>query len=157
MTIRARLDKDSPRVAVATAGLSSARSRARARVIVIDDDPNIRELLTIHLNNSGYQVLAAEDAVVGGRMIMQARPDLIICDVNMPYLDGFEFVEAMKGDPATRDIPVVMLSSEDDPTGRASRLGVAAYLKKPVQAGRLLEVVALFADLAQEPTEARRS
>ena len=157
MTIRARLNKASPRAAVASAGLSSARSRARARVIVIDDDPNIRELLTIHLNNSGYQVLAAEDAVVGGRMIMQARPDLIICDVNMPYLDGFEFVEAMKGDPATRDIPVVMLSSEDDPTGRASRLGVAAYLKKPVQAGRLLEVVALFADLAQEPTEARRS
>lgn len=155
MTIRARLDKDSHRLAVASAGLSSARSRAR--VLVIDDDPTIRELLSIHLNNSGYQVLVAEDAVLGGRMIMQARPDLVICDVNMPYLDGFEFVEAMKGDPATRDIPVVMLSSEDDPTGRASRLGVAAYLKKPVQAGRLLEVVALFADLAQEPTEARRS
>lgn len=85
-------------------------------------------------------------------MVMKARPDLIICDVNMPYLSGFEFVEAMKGDAATRDIPIIMLSSEDDVGGRAAKLGVAAYLKKPVQADRLLEVVALFADRPQAPS-----
>jgi DNA-binding response OmpR family regulator len=123
----------------------SASSKRKPRVLVIDDDAMIRELLAIHLQNSGYQVSVAEDAAVGGRMVMKARPDLIICDVNMPYLTGFEFVEAMKGDAATRDIPIIMLSSEDDVGGRAAMLGAAAYLKKPVQADRLLEVVALFA------------
>jgi len=104
----------------------------------------MRDLLRLHLANHGYEVVAAEDAIVAGHLIVQDRPDLVIVDVQMPYMDGYEFVGAMKSDPATRDIPVVFLSTDDNVASQASRLGAAAYLHKPVMADRLLEVVGLF-------------
>lgn len=106
----------------------------------------MRDLLQLHLGNHGYDVVAAEDAIVAGHLILQDRPDLVIVDVQMPYMDGYEFVGAMKNDPATRDIPVVFLSTDDNVASQASRLGAAAYLQKPVMADRLLEVVGLFVD-----------
>ena len=104
----------------------------------------MRDLLRLHLANEGYDVLAAEDAIVGGHLMLRDPPDLVIVDVQMPYMDGYEFVAAMKGDPATRDIPVVFLTTDDNVAAHASRLGAAAYLHKPVTADRLLEVVGLF-------------
>ena len=104
----------------------------------------MRDLLRLHLGNQGYDVLAAEDAIVGGHLMLRDRPDLVIVDVQMPYMNGYEFVGAMKSDPATRDIPVVFLSTDENVASQASRLGAAAYLHKPVMADRLLEVVGLF-------------
>ncbi len=112
------------------------------KVLVIDDDRSIRDLLSLHLANRGYDVAVAEDAVVGGRLALSAKPQLIIVDVNMPYLDGPDFVAALKSDPQTKDIPVVFLTSEDDMYERAGRLGAFACLTKPIMADRLLEVVA---------------
>lgn len=117
-------------------------SQHKGRVLVIDDDRSIRELLSLHLANCGYDVAVAEDAVVGGRLALAAKPQLIIIDVNMPYLDGPDFVAALKSDPLTSDIPVVFLTSDDDVADRAARLGAVAYLKKPIMADRLLDVVA---------------
>src|SRR3954451_9271227 len=68
----------------------------RRKVVVIDDDLCMRELLTLHLRNAGYEVFAAEDAVAGGHAILRETPDVIICDVEMPYLNGYEFVAALK-------------------------------------------------------------
>lgn len=104
----------------------------------------MRELLRLHLANHGYEVLAAEDAIVAGHLVLQHKPDLVIVDVQMPYMNGYEFVGAMKSDPATRDIPVVFLTTDDNVASQANRLGAAAYLHKPVMADRLLEVVGLF-------------
>lgn len=67
----------------------------------------------------------------------------------MPYMDGYEFVAALKADAATRDIPVAFLSTTED-MGEASRLGAVAHLKKPLFADKLLQVVELFARLAFE-------
>jgi CheY-like chemotaxis protein len=117
----------------------------RARVLVVDDEPSMRELLRLHLSNEGYEVIAAEDAVVAGHLILERKPDLLIVDVHLPYMSGYDFVGALKGDPATRDIPVVFLTTDDGVSSEAARLGAAAYLKKPVMADRLLEVVGLFA------------
>lgn len=61
-------------------------ARQRGRVLVIDDDRAIRELLSLHLGNRGYAVDTAEDAIVGGKLALRAKPQLIIVDVNMPYL-----------------------------------------------------------------------
>lgn len=69
----------------------------------------------------------------------------MIVDVKMPYMDGYEFVAAVKADSGTRDIPVIFLTIKEDVADRAAELGAAAYLTKPVLADRLLEVVALFA------------
>lgn len=117
-------------------------SRQKGRVLVIDDDRSIRELLSLHLANRGYDVAVAEDAIVGGRLALAAKPQLIIVDANMPYLDGPDFVAALRSDPQTSDIPVVFLTSDESVADRAEKLGAFACLTKPIMADRLLEVVA---------------
>lgn len=113
-------------------------------ILVIDDDPVMRELLRLHLANAGYDVELAEDAIIGGRSALNNKPDVAIVDVDMPYMDGYELVHAMKGDPATAHIPVIFLSSREDVDERAAALRAEAHLRKPVNADRLLELVALF-------------
>lgn len=120
-----------------------AAARNRARIVVIDDDVVVRALLKLHLSSAGYDVLEAEDAVEGGYLVLRSSPDLIISDVDMPYMDGYELTAALKSDPRTREIPVVLLSVHDD-VQDARKLGVVAYLRKPILANRLLEVVGLF-------------
>ncbi len=120
-----------------------AATRNRARIVVIDDDVVVRALLKLHLSSAGYDVLEAEDAVAGGYLVLRSSPDLIISDVDMPYMDGYELTAALKSDPRTQEIPVVLLSAHDD-VQDARKLGVVAYLRKPILANRLLEVVALF-------------
>src|SRR3954447_1109479 len=123
---------------------AKSRPQAKPKVVVIDDDESMRELLKLHLRNGGYEPFAAEDAIVGGHMILAKRPSLIICDVDMPYMSGFEFVAALKADPETRHIPVVFLSVHDDVADQAGKLGAEAYLRKPVSVDKLLEVVGLL-------------
>lgn len=117
---------------------------ARGKILVVDDEPSMRELLQLHLSNRGYDVQSAEDAIVAGHLILKQKPDLLIIDVQMPYMNGYEFVGALKSDPQTRDIPVVFLTTDDNVASQAKRLGAAAYLQKPLTADRLIEVVDLF-------------
>jgi len=117
-------------------------SKSKGKVLVIDDDRSIRELLSLHLSNRGYDVATAEDAIIGGKLALAAKPQLIIIDVNMPYLDGPDFVAALKSDPETSDIPVVFLTSDEDVLDRTAKLGAFACLTKPIMADRLLDVVA---------------
>jgi CheY-like chemotaxis protein len=112
------------------------------RVLVVDDDPMFRELLAIHLRNAGYEVQAAADAVEAGHALLRERVDILIVDVNMPHLDGFEFVEALRADSATRDIPVIFLTTAEEGELRGKVLGAVGYVPKPVRADRLLSVVA---------------
>jgi len=112
-----------------------------AKVAVIDDDRFIRYLLDLHLRKAGYEVFAAEDAVDAGRVILERKPDLILCDVDMPFMDGYEFVSALRADPATRDIPVVFLTVSKSLDERAKPLR-AGHLVKPVTADDLLRTVA---------------
>lgn len=113
--------------------------------MVVDDDASMRELIALHLRNAGYTVVAAEDAVEAGRRVLERAPDLLICDVDMPYLDGYDFVAALRSDPATAAIPVVFLTVKEDVADRGARLGAVAHLVKPLMADRLLEIVARFA------------
>src|SRR6266480_2195756 len=124
--------------------MARPQTKTKARILIVDDDTSMLELLKMHLSNAGYKVLTAEDAVAAGRQVLKARPDLIIADVGMPYMDGYELVAALKADSATRDIPVVFLTSREDVADYAKQLGAVAYLHKPVSADRLLEIVALY-------------
>ena len=121
------------------------KPRSPRRIVVIDDDDVMRTLLDIHLRHAGYEVFAAEDAVDGGHLVLETLPDLIICDVEMPYLNGFDFVAALKTHDTTRAIPIVFLTSKEDMDGQGLRVGAVAHLTKPVRADRLLEVVGRFA------------
>src|SRR3982751_5393019 len=114
----------------------------KAKVAVIDDDRFIRYLLDLHLRNAGYDVFVAEDAVVGGRLVLERSPDVIVCDVDMPYMNGCEFAEALQSDPATCNIPVIFLTVHANDT-RARELG-ATCLQKPVTADELVRAVERF-------------
>src|SRR3989442_13089895 len=83
-----------------------------ASILVVDDDGNIRELLRLHLSAAGYGVHVAQDAISAGYMVLRSPPDLIISDVNMPHMDGFEFIAALKADKALPYIPVIFLTTE---------------------------------------------
>jgi CheY-like chemotaxis protein len=113
-----------------------------ATILVVDDDESIRELLHLHLSAAGYQVRAAADAISAGYMVLRDPPDLIISDVNMPHMDGFEFIAALKADKSLRDIPVIFLSSMEEGDQRGKALGAVGYLTKPVRSDRLLSLVA---------------
>lgn len=120
-------------------------------ILVMDDDESMRELLALHLRNAGYQVLLAEDAIVAGQMVVKHRPDLLIADVEMPYMDGLQFVEALRGDPAVSATPVIFLTSRTDIAQRAAELGALGYLTKPVLADRLLSDVAKYISGGRQP------
>jgi cyclic di-GMP phosphodiesterase len=87
-------------------------------------------------------VQVAPDAIAAGYLVLQGAPDLIITDVNMPHMDGFEFVAALRSDAALSSIPVIFLTSVEDGDARGRELGAAGYLTKPVRADRLLAMVA---------------
>jgi two-component system chemotaxis response regulator CheY len=113
-----------------------------SNILVVDDDANMRELLRIHLGNAGYEVCTAEDGIAAGYGVLRQRPDLIISDVNMPYLDGFEFIAAMREEVTLRTVPVIFLTTAAEGEYRGKELGAVGYLPKPVRADRLLSLVA---------------
>src|SRR5690349_22002584 len=138
--------KVAPMTAAATP--ASGPSGKSTKVLVIDDDAIFRDLLRLHLSNNGYEVLVAEHAILGGHIVLSEAPDLIIVDVEMPYINGYEFVEALKGDLETRDIPVIFLTVDENVAVHAKRLGAAGYLNKPVMLDALLEAVRRVTPLA---------
>lgn len=111
-------------------------------ILVVDDDPNVRELLRIHLSNAGYEVNVAKDGLEAGYGLLRNRPDLIISDVNMPHLDGFEFIAAMREEAEFRSIPVIFLTTATEGEHRGRDLGAVGYVAKPIRADKLLSLVA---------------
>ena len=115
----------------------------KARIYVFDDNEAIRTLVRIHLQQAGYEVQAFEDAVEGGKAMLESPPDLLICDVNMPFMDGLTFVGAMKSEPRVARVPIIMLTSRTDEETEiaAANAGVAHFLIKPLRRDELLQVV----------------
>jgi DNA-binding response OmpR family regulator len=113
-------------------------------VLVVEDSAPLCELLQLHLETAGYDVLLATDGIAALHLVMASKPDLAIVDLNMPYMSGDEFVASVRSNEATRDMPVIFLSADEDLAGHAKLLGAVAYLQKPVQVDRLLAIVALY-------------
>lgn len=97
----------------------------------------------MHLSNSGMKVDVAEDAAIGIRLLLESPPDLILLDLDLPYMGGLEVLDALKGDGATADIPVLILTSrnDDDCFTQAKRLGAESFLTKPVKRDHLIAEV----------------
>ena len=110
-------------------------------ILIVDDDQSLRELLRLHLSSAGYEVTTASDGIEAGYAVLKSPPDLIISDIGMPYMDGYEFIAALKSDKTLPQIPVIFLTSMDD-TDRGKQLGAVGYITKPVRADRLLATVA---------------
>ncbi|MBL4613900.1 MAG: response regulator [Magnetovibrio sp.] len=113
------------------------------KVLIIDDDPDIRELVSVFLEGAGHSVSQAEDGQDGINKASTTRPDLIILDVNMPVMDGIEVMKFLRTTPKTTDIPVIALSAVDVSQIRDDmhQLGCGAYVVKPIDFDILMGTV----------------
>lgn len=112
---------------------------ANKKVLIVDDDERNRKLLETLLRADGYLVAAVESGRATLSAVVNDRPDLILLDLMMPGMDGFEVVRRLKSDADYRDIPVVMVTALDD-SGSHLRLlaaGVADFLIKPIDRWKL--------------------
>jgi CheY-like chemotaxis protein len=114
-----------------------------SRVLVIDDSPTVVQILQTLLEGEEYEVVTASDVTDGLAKIHHSRPDLIVTDSIMPGLDGFDLVRSVRDDPATRHIPVIMLTSADlnDPVHATRQPQPNAFVKKSADFGPLLTEV----------------
>lgn len=110
------------------------------RVVVADDDPDIVDILKLNLTAVGFEVLAATDGEAARDLVLQAKPDLVVLDVMMPKMDGFEVLAAIRARSQTRDIPVVMLTarSGDKDVWQGWESGADYYITKPFDLEELL-------------------
>ncbi len=116
---------------------------ARERIVVADDSPAIRHLVADSLIRQGFAVAVAADGVEALARIVETKAELVITDYDMPRMTGFELVHALKRDPATRDLPVVMLTARDSRRDQAQMraAGLTTYLVKPFTVDKCLAVV----------------
>ncbi len=128
-----------------------------AKILVIEGDLNFLELVRVHLAGAGHEVVTAEDAALGLRAIIGEVPDLIVLDIFVPYLDGFELLKALRTDPATKPIPVIVLTgrTDDETYARARKLGAADFFTKPVERDRLIRSIERLLTSRQADPEAR--
>ena len=116
----------------------TSAEKSRKTILVVDDEPHIRQLLRQELEAEGYRVKDAKDGMDAIKQVKALRPDLIIMDVMMPNISGFDLAAVLKNDPATSGIPTIVLSIIQDPE-RGYRLGVDRYLSKPIDTDLLLK------------------
>jgi chemosensory pili system protein ChpA (sensor histidine kinase/response regulator) len=101
----------------------------------------MRALIALHLHAAHYRVEEAEDAIAAGYLVLQAPPDLIVCDVELPHMNGLDFVAALRADRATDFIPVIFMTATEEHYERAKQLGRTEYLMKPTRGDVLLGAV----------------
>lgn len=112
-------------------------------ILLVDDEPDIRLTLGMRLKKSGYAVLTAENGKDALDKIEQQIPDLVILDVMMPEMNGYQVCRKLREKPETKDIPVLMLTAKDQAADRfwAEEAGVTEYVAKPFEDENLLAVV----------------
>ena len=124
------------------------------KILVVDDERHIVRLVQVNLEKVGYQVLTAYDGVEALEQVAKEKPDMVILDVMMPRMDGFEVLKKLQADAKTRDIPVIMLTAkaQDADIFRGWSSGVSSYLTKPFNPRELLTFVErIFQSLDEGP------
>ena len=113
------------------------------KILAVDDEKFIVRLVQVTLERQGYQVITASDGKEALEKVDSEKPDLVVLDVMMPYMDGFEVLQTLRRDPATRDIPVIMLTAkaQDADVFRGWQSGVDCYLTKPFNPLELVSFV----------------
>lgn len=125
------------------------------KILVIEDEPEMRRNLLTVLRLENYQPLGAENGRVGLEVVARERPDLILCDVMMPELDGHGVLQALRADAATAAIPFIFLTAKGEKTDlrNGMNLGADDYLTKPVACADLLQAVATRLRRAEEQAQ----
>lgn len=117
----------------------------RTCVLVVEDDGDVRAALSDLLCDEGFEVICAENGLDALEKLQQMDPpDLILLDLLMPVMNGWQFIKAQKRDPRLLYIPVVVISAEDSGKRKAAALGADGYLPKPIRPGQLWSTVELY-------------
>jgi CheY-like chemotaxis protein len=116
------------------------------KILVVDDCQTTRKLLTLYLKSKGYAVITAENGLDALEKLGTDTVNLVLTDLNMPYMDGLELIRTVKADENLSHIPIIMVTTEDDPEERAKAMaaGAAAYMVKPVTADKVSENILLI-------------
>ncbi len=118
----------------------------KKRVLVVDDSPTDRQIVTTLLQKQGYDVTTAVDGVDALEKVASERPPLIVLDIILPKMNGYQVLRQLKTTPETRDIKVILLSSKNQESDRfwGLKQGADDYLAKPCQEDALLAAVARY-------------
>ena len=111
-----------------------------SNILIVDDDDSIRSLLNQELGDAGYNITQASNGKEALNCVRNQKPDLIILDIMMPEMNGFDVAAVLKNDPQTMDIPIIVLSVVQDKT-RGFRIGVDRYLTKPIDTALLFSEI----------------
>ena len=122
--------------------------RDKPRVLIVDDDPEIVQAVSIRLGAAGYEVITAPDGEQGLEQALETRPDVIVMDILMPTMDGLTALALIHAHSATRSTPVVVLSACSSARSHALELGARYFLDKPYNAKTLL--AAIESSMAEE-------
>lgn len=114
-----------------------------AHLLLVDDEPGLREAVQAYLEDSGFSVAAAPNAQAGWELLQQQTPDLVITDIMMPQVDGYQFLQQLRDDPRYSRLPVVFLTARGMTKDRIQghNAGVDAYLAKPFDPDELVAIV----------------
>lgn len=112
-------------------------------VLTVDDSRTMRDMLRLALVTAGFRVIEAIDGVDGLQVLAGETPDVIITDINMPNLDGFGFIEAVRSDAAWKGTPILVLTTESDPEKklRAREAGATGWIVKPFSPDKLVHAI----------------
>ena len=114
-----------------------------AKILLIDDDETVHLVYRAYLAKAGHSVISAHDGEEGLAKAAADRPDLVLVDINMPNMSGFEVIKRLKADPVSAAIPVFVITSlkQEHHVKRAAALGVAGYITKPTKAPELTSLI----------------
>jgi DNA-binding response OmpR family regulator len=117
--------------------------RKTPKILVVDDEPEITDIIKAFLSNAGYEVLIENSPVMGVEKAKTFKPDLIMLDIMMPFMDGYEVCANIKKDPELNSIPILFLTGKDasDDGGQSFKSGGDLFIKKPFSCERLLQMV----------------
>ena len=126
-------------------------------ILLVEDDPLSARLADLVLRSEGYEVIIAPNGLQALKIAQDAPPDLILLDLMLPGLDGFEVLNRLRAEPKTANVPVVVISSKSQPTDKqtAVKVGANAYLTKPYRKNELLEVARSLLSVKPEEAAAR--
>jgi CheY-like chemotaxis protein len=118
-------------------------SGGKEKILVVDDSQSITKIIEGALQKEGYEVVVGYDGIEGMRLALTEKPDLIICDTVMPRMDGYGLLRALKGNPATAHIPMILLTAKSgtEDEQRALEAGFLDFISKPVQPVRVISRV----------------
>ncbi len=111
------------------------------KILIVDDDPDFKQLLAFDLRKSGYAVVLANDGEEGLQKAAKEKPDLILCDIKMPRMDGYTFVRHLKKDTETASIPLIVLTSYEPMKDMFQMEGVTDYYVKSVDTEGLFQTI----------------